>query len=434
VFKSNLSALQCASIFGSLLLLATRTHAAPKTLKETLQFGLSHSPRIVASSERVRASGLLLENHTKANWPSLDFVAGHGVSTSVPRDSTSPYQSKFSLRASQKLYDNGEAAINEDVGGIDLQIAKLAENQVRDQLILEMTSAFYRLSSGRLSEEVQRSRLKSLEEQRLAIKHQITSGFRSPRELLRIDAQVQRAQTSLSDSEAAMAKTVIELVKLTGMDKGSTKQDFEQIPLEEGPALIAKTAIVADSTEARLMLLEQKKNVRRIDLLHKENAPQFYLTGEVGYGADGYLGSGRTVSETDRLGASAMLEIKYNLWDGGRRSREIAAALANNLASQADNEDRTATLKATTANLVSDQAQKIASYRAAIQLLKLEEESYSYLETGYKQGKVTYLEMVTALESYTDSRLSRDRLYFDLLVIMAEIRYHEGIIYETFAR
>src|SRR5690606_31479553 len=124
-----------------------------------------------------------------------------------------------------------------DLSRIGHDRAGLAALQAREKFVLDVASGFYRLSSAKRSLTVSTARLKSVEKQRRALKQQVEQGFKTPRDLVRLDALQQRAQTTIIDAEAAVKTAVAHLVRLTGMDDGVAADDFELIsPGTELPA------------------------------------------------------------------------------------------------------------------------------------------------------------------------------------------------------
>ena len=404
------------------------------TLARVINHGLQHAPRIQAVNERLKAASLRSSGSEAAYLPSLDFGASHGVARALPSDGESPYRSNFNLTLSQKIYDNGETGLNLDVSRIGHDRATLAALQAREQFVLDVASAFYHLCSVRLSLTVSGAKLKSVEKQRRALKQQVEQGFKTPRDLVRLDALQQRAQTSIIDAEAAVKKAVADLVRLSGIDGPVTAESFALISPAATEPVFPALPSWEQTFEARLAKFDDHQADKEIELLRRKNGPEVYVTAQGGYGASDYMGTGEPIYDRDAASLSAMVELKYNLWDGGRKSRDLGAALADKAADAATRRDTLAQLKANLDTLGIDRDRKLAALKSARLLMTMERQSYKDLETAYREGKTTYLDLVTALDSVTQAELSHDAAYFALLELSAKFRYYEGTTYETLAR
>jgi outer membrane protein TolC len=82
-------------------------------------------------------------------------------------------------------------------------------------------------------------------------------------------------------------------------------------------------------------------------------------------------------------------------------------------------------------NLMVDLSRLTQNYKLSQELLSLEEESNRNLETQYREGKVTYLDLITSLNSLLDAKVQFYSSYFEALQGVAKHKYFEGRIYET---
>ncbi len=415
--------------------------SATWTLARTVDHGLEHAPRLQAVSELLKAANFKAESKAADYLPSLDVGATHGVSRDIPErepapgaPETSPYRSQFNVTLSQKIYDNGETGLGIDLGRIGRDRATLAALQAREAFVRDVAMAFYRLSFARLSLATSETKLKTVEKQRSALKQQVQQGFRTPRDLVRLDADVQKARSTIFDAEASVKTAVAALRRLAGIETELTAADFELLkPGTSEPELPALPTV--DKTfEARLQKFADDEAGKQVELLRKQHGPQVFVTAAADYGASGYMGTGDTIPERDGSNVSAMVEFKYNLWDGGRKSRDMSAALAENAAAAATRRDELAELRNKLDGLAIDKDRKLASLRTAKALMAMERESYDYLDKAYREGKTTYLDLVTALDNLTRAQQMYDAAYFDLLDLAAQYRYYEGTTYETLAR
>jgi outer membrane protein TolC len=77
-----------------------------------------------------------------------------------------------------------------------------------------------------------------------------------------------------------------------------------------------------------------------------------------------------------------------------------------------------------------DRASK--SFQTDQELLSLEEETFESLERQYREGKVSYLDLTEARNSFLDARTRFFTSYFETLRSLAQYRYLEGKISDGF--
>jgi outer membrane protein TolC len=398
------------------------------TLERIIDQGLQSSPRLKASRERLRAATLRAERSGLNYYPSLDLTANHGVGYYLPEPvpESNPYRSQFGLTLSQNIYDNGKMSITADLGRLNRELASLTADQVKEQFILDVTNAFIELSVAQLYLDIGTAKLKIVERQHRLLKNQVQQGFRSPRDLMRLDAEAQKARVSNISSDAQIANLVNQLTVLCGISSGLKVTDFNLIKPGKNIPTLPETVDAAKSFESRLQKIQQELGNTEIDLVKRQYGPQVFVSAAAGYSANDYVGSGSPIYERDQFEVSAMIEFKYNLWDGGRERRDLGAALADQAAAEAVREESHAVLVSKIETLAIEKTKRLASFSTAKRLLELEEDSYQYLEKAYREGKTTYLDLVTGLDNLTQSQLGFARAYFDIVGLAAQYRYYEG--------
>ncbi len=413
-----------------------QTSSSQWTLERVIQHGVQRSPRLRASNERLRAASLRAERSELNYLPSLDFTANHGFGYYLPEPvpEQNPYRSQFGLSLSQNIYDNGKTGIAAELSRLNREIAALASQQIKEQFILDVTNAYFELSIAHLNLNIGVAKLKIVEKQHRLLKNQVEQGFRSPRDLMRLDAQAQRTRGSIIESEAQVTNLINQLAVLSGIDRGLKIADFEMIKPSSKIPELPEAADIGKSFESKMQKIQQDIGRTEVDLLKRQYGPQFFVTAAADYGASNYIGSGVPAYERDRVELSAMLEFKYNLWDGGREKKDLGAALADQAAAAATRDESLANLSIKIDALSVDKAKRLAGFSTAKRLLELEENSYQYLEKAYREGKTSYLDLATGLENLTQAQLGYARAYFQILELSAQYRYYEGASNEVLAK
>ena len=82
-------------------------------------------------------------------------------------------------------------------------------------------------------------------------------------------------------------------------------------------------------------------------------------------------------------------------------------------------------------NVMMDVSRLRASFNLNLQLLQLENESFGYVQSDYREGSASYLDLVTALSDLLDAKQRYYTAYYDVLGTLAIYRYYEGTLYET---
>ena len=71
------------------------------------------------------------------------------------------------------------------------------------------------------------------------------------------------------------------------------------------------------------------------------------------------------------------------------------------------------------------------NYRLSRELLGMQEESNHLLEQQYREGKVSYLDLITSLDGLLNSKVQFCSSYFEVLQNLAKYDYYKGQIYES---
>jgi outer membrane protein TolC len=72
-----------------------------------------------------------------------------------------------------------------------------------------------------------------------------------------------------------------------------------------------------------------------------------------------------------------------------------------------------------------------ANYRLNDELLQLTQESFDTLETEYRNGKISYLDIITGLNDLLDAKVGFYSAHFALLQNIAQYRFYEGNLYDS---
>jgi outer membrane protein TolC len=434
--------------FLAVALLAPPALAAPiaptgagLTLTDAVAYALEHAPALASARLSVDLRALETDNAEARRYPSLDVEADHGLARNYPDPAPAPetpYTSKLALTLTQPLYDNGETSTRIAIARTNSDVATLTVLKTRDDLVLDVVKAWYRVSGAALALAIKREQRDLLDQQMRQFVIQYKQGLKPKQDYLRFDADAQRAVIDVQSAEGELRNAQIDLARAMGRDVAAS-EPVEVATLDPAAARkqtleIPKTVPDVDrSWLVRLAQLEDAATGQEVELTRRKNRPEVTLSSGASYQLGNYLNSPDPIYTHDGASWQVALGVKYNLWDGGTRSRDIALAEGSRRAKQLDVEGQRRTLAAQLSGLMIDLGNLAASRALSERLLTTEEESYASLQSEYRQGRVAYLDLTKGLSDLLAARLGFYATHISLLTTLATYRYHEGTLYDRLA-
>ncbi len=404
----------------------TAQAATSYSLKEAVRYALEHSPSLSSDNQRERIAELAESNATSKFFPSLDVTSTHGVEKESPKKSTDPWVSSLNLSASENLYDNGQSLTQHKIARLGHDIASLTFQRNRQKLTLDVVVQFYRYSVAHALAEVKRQQSGIFSQQYEVVSGQYKQGLRTKREFLRLKSQAQRGEIDLQDSLIEVDRTRVELARLMGLS--SSEAEFKEVSIDTLPKTIPqKKPEVEQTLDYRIASAKRNIAPEQLSLAERNYWPQVYLTTGVNYDNSGYLGGG----STQTYGWNALLAIKYNLWDWGIKRREMETARRNALISDNDLTTARQSTIADISNVMLDLKQRQNNFKAAKNLLEIEETNYGLLKRDYESGKVTSYDLILNLNDLLGARVLFYTAQFGLAEGVARYQFYDGNLYEA---
>ncbi|MGK5088559.1 TolC family protein [Bdellovibrionota bacterium FG-2] len=406
--------------------------SAPLTLSQAVEIALSSSPVMDSARRALLVSELQGSNHLSRFLPSADASVTQGFSGASPLEGQGVSGRQVSLSLTENLYDNGESLTQYRIGGLNQRIESLKLMKAREELCLSVAQRFFRLSLSYKVIEIKKQQLALLRKESLTTESLYRQGFKTRRDWLRFETQLQRAEIDLSTEEQARAHTILLLRTLLGRTQAENSQaaEFEFLPLE--PKSPVSDLPVA-GLDLRVTLDHRIAEVRReINSLTEQQAqrkrwPELNVSSGASY--TNPLGS-----VTPNVGSyswNALFSLRYNLWDWGIRRNDAVIATQNRVIQDNDLTLANLQLQETLSGLMLDLEKQKANYKLNEELLRLDEQSFAFLDEQYQSGGLSYLDLITAINDLSDARTRFYQMTFALLETNA--RYHslEGKLYET---
>ncbi|NJL24392.1 MAG: TolC family protein, partial [Calothrix sp. SM1_5_4] len=181
-----------------------------------------------------------------------------------------------------------------------------------------------------------------------------------------------------------------------------------------------------DHIRKRILDLQFKEAEYEAKLVARDTWPQVTLSAEYGYHNRDYLDTATTWTETQRWEWAALLTLKYTIFDFGMKKRNLEIAHVRAKKTKEENSQALLDLS----NELRDVWLKLREFRENVkmsrELLVLEQQSYSILEAEYRNGRASYLDLITNLNSLIDARSKFMSSYFGLKKQQMLYSFHKG--------
>jgi outer membrane protein len=335
------------------------------------------------------------------------------------------------LHAEYLVLDFGGRSGAIDTARWNLLAADLSFNDTHRRIIFQVMSAYYRLLDARGLRQAAEVSLRNAQAVEADVQDRLNHGLATKPDLLEAEASSAQAEYDLQNTIGAEQiahgnlATVLELPPDT---------DFQ---VQEVSALDLPTDL-ADSVRAETQrALEQRPDLKALlaqvkaaNAVIREQRSSYFPTlsfdGDGGlarqYGAQDQLPPGYTSGET----WDATLELKWTLFDGGRREHRVGQALAQRAAAQAQIDS----LRDQIANGVwaahTDVETALRQTQAALSLMTSAEQSYEATRESYNYGVRNILDVIAAQKALAQAQAEDVTARTQLLLQTANLAFQTG--------
>ncbi len=429
-------------LFTFLLIFAGYTpsaHASVQTfgLKQALEYGVRHSPgldssarqKIIAEAERKNAFAKFL--------PTIDLATANGIQKSDPSTRTEPWYGEVTANLNENLYDNGESITNYKIAKLNEEFADINFEKTRDQFLLDTARSFYNYAVAKELFKIQNEQLQLLRKQYHSVERDYRQGLKLRRDFLRFRTQVSRAEIDTLTAKSEVDKEAADLFRRLG----TPEEDWHKISFRV-PPLPTKGALPEDRIypplninshyDARLAGLEAQVSSKQVDLATRKIWPEISFNTGALYSNLDYYAPRRNLYNGDSVAWHALITVSYNLLDWGTRSRNRGEARERQQIAENSQRDAVLAVNAAEQQLVIDLEKLRQNYRSARDLMNLEQGNTQYMEREYRQGQISYLDLINAYQDLASAQRTYVSAVYDLKRAALEYRYHEGTLYESF--
>lgn len=424
------------------LLLPLLATAAPERLNlaQTVEKAVELAPSLDGFRKDAEVRKLERKSALAGFFPQLDFNAIWGTgetkpdlltvapeydpSTGFSRDTNQAY-----LQLTETLWDNGSTYLKYKAAKIQQELADLTFANERDKLTLSIVSEYLRYSLAVGLLEIQENQYNLLNKQYQTMSGQYRQGVKTRRDYLRFKSEVRRSELEVMNAKLTLEKSKIELRKLAGF---GPETDFIPVgvDLKLDPQIAAQAPDVSKNVLYRMQQLRLDQTETDVALARRAWGPELNLNANAAYGANDYIGTGRPLHDVDYTTWSAQVVLKFNLIDWGTRSRGVAIASLKRDQQNSANLSELQSFTAESAALGEELKKSRQSFLLSKELLELENSSYGFLDGEYRNGRVSYVDLILSLQNFLNAKTGLQSSYFDWLTQIYKYKFYEGSIYE----
>lgn len=405
------------------------------SLRQVLEISLEKSPDYQIAKNQLESAGLDQKNSFAAFLPSLDFSSQHGKRGLDPdilgETAQTNWVSGASVSLTETFYDNGESYKRYQISGLRYELAKLNHEKVKAQLIRSVAIAYYRAAISVQNLKFTQRYFQEMERLARLVTNQFQQGLKTRKDFLSFKTRAQRGQLDVYRSEQSATLARGQLSSLIGRspEEPLSIVESERPVLPKSP--LSPTIEVNSLYEKRALELQNKIADLELQLARRRFWPEVSLVGAASYGSSGYVGTGARFQDNDSAQWNLLLNLKFNLLDWGVRNRNI----------QVTRVSQDSALQGLRSSLYSAEqdlqtyrtqiARAAESYKLAKELQKMEEDTFKILESDYRSGRATYLELTTGLANLLDAQNRGQEADLELADLYMRTKYYKGNLNET---
>jgi outer membrane protein len=384
------------------------------TLAELVDLAQEHNPETRVAWEQAKARAAALGIARSAWFPTIAAVALADTTRTATligeyfhRQTIGVFEP--TLHVEYLVFDLGGRSGAIDAAKANLLVSNLAFNDTHRKIIFDVASAYYRLLNARGQREASEVSLKNAQTVEDDAQNRLNNGLATKPDVL--EATAARAQADYDLQSAVGAEDIARgnLATVMGLPAGTV------IGVQGIHELSTPTAMV-DSVDQEIdrafaqrpELLEQVARVRAANASIKQARSTYFPT--LGFSGDG--GLARAYGQQDLLPGSYAqgetwavgLQLKWTLFDGGRREHDVAQAKAERAAALAGIDALRDQIGDEVWASYANMKTALRQQQAAASLLIASDQSYEAARESYGYGVRNLLDVVSAQKTLAQAR------------------------------
>ena len=237
--------------------------------------------------------------------------------------------------------------------------------------------------------EVQKSQYELIKQQFQLTEEEYKRGGEKRIDFLRLKAEFQRSQLSISQVETAINQSLEQVKSTIGFIGTSLavspmkmmEVDYKTVGIKE------VETILKNHYEYRIANYSKNINKARIQLQERKYWPSITVDANMSY-----INSNHEMYKSDPVNLSAFITLEYNLWDWGIRKRNVSIAKMTSHIQNNDIDQNLLRLKAEIETLFLGINQQVNNLNSSKELIDLEKEAYDSITRDYHNGLLTFLD------------------------------------------
>lgn len=375
----------------------------PLSLADALRVGLSNSLSLHATRlRRAEADGAYDEALGEA-LPALQATASWTSDLTERSQDVQPDRKSVGLTLTQPVYRSGVVSKGVEYARYYRESVELAIRDAEQAAVFQIATLYLDALYGRRMVEVYEGALGTAERLKATTESRLRAGTASRYELLRAEVERASANAALISARNRLRTTRIAFLKALGVDQASRVELVDELAYHA--EVFDAEAAVARALAERPDLAQAEANVRMAALQLGIERGRYGLSVDA-FASAMYASADPNNASDDGWGfdASAGLSAALPLYDGTTRRGKIARARARldeaRAALRSAEEDARAAVIAAVLDL-SDADELYLSQSAN---LATAAEALRMIESGYRQGRNTQVEVLDAQSALTEAQ------------------------------
>ena len=410
---------------------------AQPTLDQCVAVALRANPDIRSASARLDAARAAIREASSAYYPQLGlagswtrtdnppqafFMALNQRRASLQTDFNNPADienARGSVVAQWRVYDSGRRDADRQVAKMGSLAASYTLETVRNDLVYQVTKAYYGTLLARDFVAVQEEAVKTLSESLRVAGERFKAGSALKTDVLNLEVSLSQSQEELIRAKNGLQLAIASLNTAIGENLLRSSDVPDMTDKSSNDSSVTPTASPIESrpewgaVQAQIKMAEAMTTRARRDYLPTVNA-----FGSVDWDSEPFNGAERSYI------AGAAVEL--NIFDGFRNRAGLARASAESVSAQAqaDKLKNMLILDLTQSRLNEQEARE--RVEVAGKSLSSAEEALRITQERYKQGAADITELMTAQVGLTATRTRQVAARYDSLLSQANVSRAAG--------
>jgi outer membrane protein TolC len=406
------------------------------TLPELVDLAELHNPETQASWQRARLRANELGIARSAYFPTVEAAVFAASIRQAALVGEFFHRQTFglvrpTLHVEYLLFDMGGRSGAVDVAKASLLVENLEFNDTHRRLIYQVSSSYFRLLNARGQREAAEISLKNAETVESNAESRLKNGLATKTDFLEASAARAQADYDLQATVGAEEIAEGELATVMGLPS-DTRFQVESISNIPIPTSLADSLSeeVERAFRQRPELLADMARIRGAHGELKQARSPYFPTirfagdgGLVrGYGQQDLLPGHYAEGET----WSAGLDLRWTIFDGARREKQVAAAQAKIRAADADLHALRDQIEQEVFASYTNMRTALRQEQAATALLVASTQSYEAALQSYDLGLRSQLDVISAQKNLAQARFEDVTARSGLLLEVADLAFRTG--------